>query len=266
MARLVVFDETVRAVDLPAHPVILGRSRKADIPIHDNLLSRKHCTIIPHNLPSSTPSGAPSGSPSGSGYRLIDLKSSNGTFLNGLRVERTELNFDDIIEIGHTVIVLLDTDTWQRGEGLTRLRNPIKAQELIQAIKKRLHVSPSGAPSLGVHLQKPARVSAPRPERKLTSAENNFLEWARKEWLQKPVARQLLEGYLAHHVVSLVVKYSPELRDLLSGVPERIAAGGAFEADLERFQEEVRKAIDDLLAKVRAPRDTGSSSSVEGKP
>ena len=30
--------------------------------------------------------------------------------------------------------MILDTDSWERGEGLTRLRNPVKAQDLIQRI------------------------------------------------------------------------------------------------------------------------------------
>ena len=82
MARLVIFDETVRGLDLPKHPVILGRSQKVDVPIHDPILSRKHCSIVP----------------AGSGLCLIDLNSSNGTYLNGQPIERSELKFDDIIE------------------------------------------------------------------------------------------------------------------------------------------------------------------------
>src|SRR5262245_28943430 len=116
MPRIVIFDDQVRGIDLPGQPVIIGRSKKSDIPIHDGLLSRKHCAIVP----------------SGSTFRLVDLKSANGTYLNGSRVEdRADLNTDDIIEIGQTVMVFLDTGVWNRGEGLARLRNPLKAQELI---------------------------------------------------------------------------------------------------------------------------------------
>ena len=34
-------------------------------------------------------------------------------------------------------MVLLDTDTWQRGDGMPRVRNPDKAKSLIEAIKRR---------------------------------------------------------------------------------------------------------------------------------
>jgi pSer/pThr/pTyr-binding forkhead associated (FHA) protein len=120
MARLVIFDDRMRGIDLPEHAVVIGRSKKVDVPISDGILSRKHCSIVPMD----------------SGFRLLDLKSQNGTFVNGERVEKTDLEFDDVIEIGNTVLVLLDTETWDRGEGLTGLRNPVKAQELIQRINR----------------------------------------------------------------------------------------------------------------------------------
>jgi hypothetical protein len=72
-----------------------------------------------------------------SGCSIVDLKSQNGTFVNGSRIDKAELEYDDVIEIGETVIVILDTDSWERGEGLTRLRNPVKAQDLIQRINRK---------------------------------------------------------------------------------------------------------------------------------
>ena len=121
MARLMIFDDRVRGLDLPDHAIIVGRSRRVDVPIRDRILSRKHCSIIPME----------------SGCSIVDLKSQNGTFVNGSRIDKAELEFDDVIEIGETVIVILDTDSWDRGEGLTRLRNPIKAQDLIQRINRK---------------------------------------------------------------------------------------------------------------------------------
>ena len=129
MARLVIFDEILRAVDLPERAVVVGRSRRTDVPIRDTLLSRKHFSIVP----------------SRTGYTLVDLNSQNGTFVNGERVDRAELTYDDIIEVGHTVAVLLDTETWQRGEGLPRLRNPLKAQELIQRLSTMGHNGANGS-------------------------------------------------------------------------------------------------------------------------
>jgi pSer/pThr/pTyr-binding forkhead associated (FHA) protein len=231
MARLVIFDEAVRVVDLPAHPVILGRSRKADIPIADFLLSRKHCSILP----------------SPSGFRLMDLKSSNGTFLNGVRVDKSDLTFDDIIEMGNTVIVLLDTDTWKRGEGLTRLRNPVKAQEMIQAIKKRTVFDrpqkPPGSPGKSGIKDRSGRsgTAAQVPD-------GDFTAWASRSLLEQPVVRELLENYLAHHLVSVLSRKLPELESLIASAKERLLTRGVLEGDWDHLRDEVRKVVGDLLS------------------
>ena len=67
MARLMIFDELMRGVDLPGHAIIIGRSKRVDLPITDRILSRKHCSIVPMD----------------SGFSIVDLKSQNGTFVNG---------------------------------------------------------------------------------------------------------------------------------------------------------------------------------------
>lgn len=229
MARLVIFDETVRGVDLSSHPVILGRSRRADIPIRDEILSRKHCSIVPV----------------GSGYRLFDLKSSNGTFVNGSRIEKQELKSDDIIEIGNTVMVILDTDTWKRGSGLPRLRNPAKARELIRAIRKREVLE---------HSEKKAEVperaprarggAALRQKKALTDKEAAFLGWARDAWLATPVARDLLESYLAHQVVSIMVRHDPDLAERLSVALEKLLAAEVFEKGEGSFRAELRRVVE----------------------
>ena len=57
MARLMIFDDCVRGLDLPEHAIIVGRSKRVDVPIRDRILSRKHCSIIPME----------------SGFSLVDL-------------------------------------------------------------------------------------------------------------------------------------------------------------------------------------------------
>jgi hypothetical protein len=65
-----------------------GRSSEVDIPLSDMKVSRKHCKI----------------EKKGSRYRVTDLGSRNGTYLNGKRI-RTELLSDgDQIRIGFTVL------------------------------------------------------------------------------------------------------------------------------------------------------------------
>ncbi len=47
----------------------------------------------------------------GDGFRLRDLKSSNGTFINGLRVESAELVPGEIVTIGATRLILVAPDS-----------------------------------------------------------------------------------------------------------------------------------------------------------
>ena len=80
-------------IELSAEPLSIGRSREADIPLLDDKVSRVHCGI---RL-------------SDGEFYLKDLKSRNGTFVNGQRVEDTvKLQPGDRIQVGATVFVLED--------------------------------------------------------------------------------------------------------------------------------------------------------------
>ena len=240
MARLVIFDEFVRGVDLARQPLILGRSRRADIPIRDRLLSRKHCTIVPVERPA----------PNASGFRLIDLKSSNGTFVNGARIEEKDLEFDDIVEIGSTVMVLLATDAWRRGQKLPRLRNLAKAEELIRAIRRR--EVPAGDSRLAGLVGAGVGAGGPpvglRQKRVLTEAEAAFVEWARREILGRPALRPLLEQYLSCQIVSLLLRHVPELASALSSALERVLAPENFDGDPARLEAALRSALEEVLS------------------
>ncbi len=69
--------------------VMLGRASE-DIPLTDNSVSRRHAELVPEN-------GV---------WLLVDLKSSNGTSVNGLRIEHpTVLKHGDQIRLGATLLV-----------------------------------------------------------------------------------------------------------------------------------------------------------------
>lgn len=72
-----------------AKVVTIGRSPASTIPIDDRASSRKHCMI---KFEEGT-------------FRLIDLGSANGTFVNGRRVREHVLATDDKIRIGQTILV-----------------------------------------------------------------------------------------------------------------------------------------------------------------
>lgn len=72
----------------PKRELILGRDKKTDIHVPDRKLSRKHCSF--EQVPA--------------GLVLSDLKSTNGTFVNGQRITTKILEDGDIIKVGRTEI------------------------------------------------------------------------------------------------------------------------------------------------------------------
>jgi pSer/pThr/pTyr-binding forkhead associated (FHA) protein len=92
MARLVLkFESAVlKEVPLGTRPVTIGRAPDNDIPVDNLAVSTYHARVYYE------------------AGRLVveDLNSLNGSFVNGLRVERAMLNDGDVIEIGkHHIIV-----------------------------------------------------------------------------------------------------------------------------------------------------------------
>ncbi|AQS59055.1 FhaA domain-containing protein [Desulforamulus ferrireducens] len=67
----------------------LGRRDTCDIVINDTSVSRRHAQI----------------ERIGGRYWLTDLNSTNGTFVNGLPIEKIELTSGDVITVGNTVLI-----------------------------------------------------------------------------------------------------------------------------------------------------------------
>ena len=74
------------SVDLDRDSMSIGRSPGQDIVLSDPCVSRQHAVIVRD----------------GDTYTVIDQKSTYGTFLNAIRVERAVLKFDDVLQIGST--------------------------------------------------------------------------------------------------------------------------------------------------------------------
>lgn len=79
--------------------LLIGRSDHNDIPISSRFISRHHALLVRH----------------GSSTFLMDLNSTNGTFVNAKRVSNHVLVHDDVITIGHHKIKFHDTDARTRG-------------------------------------------------------------------------------------------------------------------------------------------------------
>lgn len=137
-------------IELTTEPLSIGRSREADIPLLDDKVSRVHCGI---RL-------------SDGKFYLKDLKSRNGTYVNGERVEDTaEIKAGDRIQIGSTVFVMenasnqeeaaqamgnVGTDM-QEGKGYSTI-----LKEIVDDIVPEEPAAPAAAPA-------PAPAPAPTP-------------------------------------------------------------------------------------------------------
>jgi len=70
----------------------IGRGLSADLHIDDNSVSRRHAILVPRP----------------SGPRILDDRSSNGTFVNGRRIQQVDLRSGDVVVIGRVVLRYLD--------------------------------------------------------------------------------------------------------------------------------------------------------------
>lgn len=77
---------------LPRGETIIGRDDDCLIQLQDSRVSRRHAKLV----------GDP-GQKSGPYFKVIDLESTNGTFLNDERIREASLNDGDRIHIGYTV-------------------------------------------------------------------------------------------------------------------------------------------------------------------
>lgn len=83
-----------RAHELAAARTVLGRSKHCDVQVPDLNASRRHAEVRRE----------------GSAFWLVDLGSTNGTLLNGRRIERAPLEDGDVITLGSTEIVFGHTE------------------------------------------------------------------------------------------------------------------------------------------------------------
>lgn len=78
-----------KKIKLEKSKITLGRGLNVDLTIQDRLSSRLHCVIEFKD----------------NAWHISDLKSRNGTFVNGERIQEARLNVGDRIRIGETVLV-----------------------------------------------------------------------------------------------------------------------------------------------------------------
>ena len=105
-----------RVYDMADGSVTIGRDRTAEIPVEDRTLSRRHCRVYV---------GA-------DGWRVTDLGSRNGTFLNGSPILDDRLEAGDSVELGETKI----TAYFPEGDGSETLDEADLESILARAMKQ----------------------------------------------------------------------------------------------------------------------------------
>ena len=70
----------------------IGRGLNADLHLDETSVSRRHAILVPRVA----------------GARVLDDRSSNGTFVNGRRVQQADLTNGDVIVVGRVVLRYLE--------------------------------------------------------------------------------------------------------------------------------------------------------------
>lgn len=78
-----------RAFPIKKESTVIGRREDCDLRIAIEAVSRKHCRVLV-----------------GSRLEIEDLGSSNGTFVNGTKVKRSEISAGDTIQVGPVAFVV----------------------------------------------------------------------------------------------------------------------------------------------------------------
>jgi len=76
-------------IELHGDNLIVGRSAEVDIRVPSSALSRQHMRLERYQ----------------GGYRAIDLESSNGVFINEIRINSADLRNGDTLQLGDAVFI-----------------------------------------------------------------------------------------------------------------------------------------------------------------
>ncbi|HEV3165752.1 MAG TPA: ATP-binding protein [Isosphaeraceae bacterium] len=109
--------------ELKTKPMALGRDASNPIRLHDNEVSRRHAEVRPVD----------------DAYRVVDLGSANGTYLNGQAIDQAPLKSGDQLRIGQTVMLFsegsspVERDLTKRVDMLSRA-SPDDRSAIIKSI------------------------------------------------------------------------------------------------------------------------------------
>lgn len=103
-------DGQVREIALAGESLVIGRGDEAKVKLDDDGVSRRHAELF------RDPFGR---------WWVRDLGSSNGTLVNGFRVNERMLEPDDQVQIGLTTLQMVAASTEESGTGPSREATPV---------------------------------------------------------------------------------------------------------------------------------------------
>jgi diguanylate cyclase (GGDEF)-like protein len=133
---LLVFDSSQVAAGRVLSPgqVTLGRGTRCDICLQDAAVSRRHCQL--RIEPAA--------------IWLKDLDSTNGSYVNGRRIEHRQLSYGDIIGVGGSTLRLVrdDSPEWRTQRSLADLASTDELTGLLnrRAFRLRIDAVPAQVP------------------------------------------------------------------------------------------------------------------------
>src|SRR3954447_15393329 len=80
--------------ELKPKPMALGRENSNPIRLHDTEVSRRHAEVRQDDE---------------SSFRVVDLGSANGTFVNGRQVDQSPIRSGDRLQVGQTVMLFSES-------------------------------------------------------------------------------------------------------------------------------------------------------------
>ncbi len=130
--------------------ISIGRDPSKKIFLADPKVSRNHAQVVRRN----------------GSFLLVDLGSTNGTFVNGHAITEQKLSLEDEIKVGRTVLVFTETEKWERGE------DPSKLVKILPADSPRV-----GSQTVAISISGP---EAEDPSLRLTQVDLESLEKAHR--------------------------------------------------------------------------------------
>ena len=115
-------DDERKVFYLTKDSVVIGKLAENDIELKDNTVSRQHCRL----------------QRSGKGFKLADMNSTNGSYVNGRRVQSKALDVGDKITIGRTHLTYLAVGKAEsyRDTDDQKISMVVPLAELLEAEKK----------------------------------------------------------------------------------------------------------------------------------